>query len=197
MEQKGYNSYFKRKEIDKNELLICPNCLSSIEIKPFEDLEYFKVTCCSCNEEIGFIKGKVKARKLGSYIRIKNKENIEKSIDISSLGQDFDTRAKDEIIILYIVNILNELPIAILNKTINELYHRKFEEIKYKLIKPKDWDNEIDGKFGEDKDEYMLNGKEINRKIIRASDYFKKEEDLDYFYPLRDNLLKIKFSLLK
>lgn len=115
---------FKREFLEDNETLICPNCQSYIlENIDLENLIFYKTKCQKCNSKIGFVKGIVKARKLGSYIRLINENKKEISIDISTLPNDFDVRKGDEILLTYLLDFYQSFPVMYINYTISEKFY--------------------------------------------------------------------------
>lgn len=117
-----YNTSFKREILSEKPFLLCPSCFSKCASFPHNLLEFYKAECKICNTPIGFIHGNVKARKLGSYIRLIDGKEKQISIDISSFGDNFDVRKDDEVLLVYQLNYFQKRPVMLINRTINEIY---------------------------------------------------------------------------
>ena len=115
---------YKREILKDNPLLICPSCKSKCFKKfPYIPLVFYSTDCKICNTPIGLVKGEVKARKLGSYIRLIGENNKQISIDISLFGDDFDVRKNDNVTLLYQLNVSKKRLVMLINHTINEVYY--------------------------------------------------------------------------
>lgn len=120
----GYNHSYKRMILKDNPLLICPSCKGkSFKKFSYAPLVFYSTDCKICNTPIGFVKGEVKARKLGSYIRLVGENNKQISIDISLFGGDFDVRKNDNVTLLYQLNVSKKRPVMLINHTINDVYY--------------------------------------------------------------------------
>lgn len=119
-----YGHGYKREILKDNPLLICPSCKSKCFKKfSYNPLVFYSTDCKNCDTPIGFIKGEVKARKLGSYIRFIGENNKQISIDISLFGDDFDVRKNDDVTLIYQLNVSKKRPVMLINHTINEIYY--------------------------------------------------------------------------
>ncbi len=121
----NYTIRYLRKILKNKLILVCPSCQSECSRGSYEQLEFYSAICGICNTPLGFVTGFVKARKLGSYIRLRHQiyADGQISIDISSFGDNFDVRKGDYITLIYQLNCMKGLPVMLVNHTINEVYY--------------------------------------------------------------------------
>ena len=130
----AYSFPRKRYKLDDDFDLICPSCLYGGNLSKNAPLgKYYIITCPNCKNNVGFVKGKVKARKLGSYIRLIDTKDKQLSIDIHFFNKDFDVRKDDIITLVFYLKFTDKTPVLILNHTVKEFYNFEVIHIKGKI----------------------------------------------------------------
>jgi hypothetical protein len=104
--------------------IICPICKKHLDIgyNNVLDGKYHKLQCTNCRQELGYISGIVGAKKLGSYIRLRDEQGDQKSVNIFLFKSTFDVRNKDKVSIIYHLKTSDKTPVLIINNTIGEYW---------------------------------------------------------------------------
>lgn len=121
--------WFCRYLLEKITWVICPICEKHQDIKYNTILDggYHKLRCTNCRQELGYISGIVEAKKIGSYIRLRNEKNdIKRSVNIYLFKNAFDVRNKDEVSIIYHLKTSDKTPVLIINNTTKEYFGVKY-----------------------------------------------------------------------